>query len=143
MEQFEVIFLDEDKSTVLDKQTVNKGEKVTYKGEIPTKENEIGIKYSFDGWENEEKLESIIENVILVAKYKEENVTNSLEDVLYNATLETAKTADISKVMNASEKIVSQMKTLEKDSRSAEEIVKAILKDGKTEIAPDRSNDER
>lgn len=143
MEQCEVIFLDADRSTILDKQIVNKGDRITYKGKMPTKENENGVKYIFDGWENEEKMEAINENLTLIAKYKAETVTNSLEDALYNSTLESAKTADISKVMKTSEKIVSQMKILEKDSRSAEEIVKAVLKDGKTEIAPELSDNER
>ena len=143
MEQFEVIFLDEDKLTVLDKQIIDKNKKAIYKGKIPVKETENGVKYSFDGWENEEKLESVNENITLIAKYKAETVTNSLEDVFYNATLEVAKTADINNVMRASEKMVLQMKNLEKDSRTAEEIVNAVLKDGKTEIAPEKNDIER
>ena len=51
MEQFEVIFLDEDEKTILDKQIVNKGEKVEYKGKMPVKEPENQIKLQ-DIWYN-------------------------------------------------------------------------------------------
>lgn len=143
MEQFEVIFYDEDKTTILDKQTVNKNEKVTYKGKTPAKEIENGVEYVFDGWIGEEKLEDVQENLTLVAKYKEETSKNILEDALYNATLETAKSTDINATVSASQKISNQIKMLEKDSRSAEEIVNAILKDGKAEIAVERDDQER
>lgn len=143
MEQFEVVFLDEDKKTVLDKQIVNENEKVIYRGKTPSKEPENGIKYIFDGWSGEEKLNSVEENLILIAKYKEEMQTNSLEEAFYDATLETAKSADINTTVEAGQKIVNQIKMLEKDSRTAEEIVNAVLKDGKTEIATERNDQER
>lgn len=143
MEQFEVIFFDEDRKTVLDKQTVNKNEKVKYKGKLPAKEPENGVNYVFDGWSGEENLEAVKENLILVAKYKAETPSNSLEEALYNSTLEIAKSADISTTMIASQKIVNQIKMLEKDSRSAEEIVNSVLKDGKTELAPEKNDNER
>lgn len=143
MKQFEVTFLDEDRKTILDKQIVNENEKAEYKGKTPVKEPENGVNYIFEGWNGEEKLESVKENLILIAKYKAETPINSLEDALYNATLETAKSADINATMAASQKIVNQIKILEKDSRSAEEIVNSILKDGKTEIAPERNDEGR
>ncbi len=138
MEQFEVIFLDDDNETVLDKQTANKGDRVEYKGKKPEKAPENQIKYVFVGWTNEEKLDSIQENVTLIAKYETEVLMNPLEEAFYNATLETAKSADINTTMQAGQKIVGQLKALEKETRSPEEIVNAVLKDGKVEIAPEK-----
>ena len=143
MEQFEVIFLDEDEKTILDKQIVNKGEKVEYKGKMPVKEPENQIKYNFEGWIGEEKMQNVQENLTLVAKYSTETVVNSVEQALYDATLETTKETAINSTLKASEKIVNQMKMLEKDTRTAEEIVTDVLKNGKTEIAPEKNDVER
>lgn len=143
MEQFEVIFLDEDKETILDKQIINKGDKVEYKGKTPSKEPENQIKYVFEGWSDEEKMKCVQENLTLIAKYSAETITNSVEQALFDATLNTTKETAINSTIVASEKIVNQMKLLEKDTRTAEEIVNAVLKDGKTEIAPEKNDMER
>lgn len=143
MEQFEVIFLDEDRKTVLDKQLVNKGEAVKYNGKEPIKEPENQIKYVFEGWIGEEKMQDVQENLILIAKYSSETITNSVEQAFFDATLESTEKTDINSTVEASQKIVNQMKLLEKETRTAEEIVNTILKEGKTEIAPDKNDVER
>ena len=79
LEQYEVIFLYDDKITVLDRQMVNEGEKVTYKGETPTKEPTNMMTYTFTGWVGEEKMESVTERLILIAKYSAET-TNIHKD---------------------------------------------------------------
>ena len=143
MEQFEVIFLDEDRKTVLDKQLINKGEAVKYNGKEPIKEPENQIKYVFEGWIGEEKMQDVQENLILIAKYSSETITNSVEQAFFDATLESTEKTDINSTVEASQKIVNQMKLLEKETRTAEEIVNTILKEGKTEIAPDKNDVER
>ncbi len=134
MDQYEVIFLDDDEETVLDKQLVNKGDRVEYKGKTPEKAPENQIKYTFIGWTNEEKLESVQENIMLVAKYEQEVMMNPIEEAFYNATLDTAKQAKVNSTMQAGQKIVTQLRALEKDNRTAEQIVSDVLKNGQTEI---------
>ncbi len=143
MEKFEVIFLDDDNETILDKQFVNKGDKVTYKGKKPEKPIENQVRYTFIGWVNEEKLVSVQENLKLVAKYDSEVLMNPLEEAFYNATLEIAQNADINSTLSAGEKIICQLKSLEKDTRTAEEIVKEVLENGKTELATNKEDLER
>ncbi len=133
MEQYEVIFLDEDKKTILDRQFVNSGESVKYKGKMPSKEPINQVKYMFDGWIGEEKLECVNENLTLIAKYiAETNLKES--EALINASLENAKNANIHSVMEAGQKIANAQKALENDTRTPEEIVNEILQNGKAEI---------
>lgn len=138
MNQYEVIFLDDDEETVLDKQLVNRGDKVEYKGKTPEKAPENQIRYTFIGWTNEEKIESVQENVILIAKYEQDVMMNPIEEAFYNATLDTAKQATVNSTMQAGQRIVGQLRALEKDNRTAEQIVNDVLKNGKTEIGPER-----
>lgn len=49
-ELFDVIFLDEDRTTILDMQKVKKGDKAEYKGNPPVKEPTAQVKYTFEGW---------------------------------------------------------------------------------------------
>ena len=142
MEQFEVIFLDDDELTVLDKQLVNKGAHVTYNGKAPEKDLINGIKYVFIGWTNEELLESVEQNVTVIAKYVEEGTEQNIEDSLFNATLETAKKTDLNATIHAGNKLTSQKEALEKDSRSPEEIVEEVLKKGEIEIGSEIEKDD-
>ena len=142
MEQYEVIFLDDDRVTVLDRQFVNEGEKVTYKGEIPTKAPTNMMTYSFAGWIGEEKMASVTEKLILVAKYSAETVTNSKDEAaLLAASLENAKSANLNATIEAGQKVSEQQKALAKDSRTAEEIVNEVLENGKAEIGVEANKD--
>lgn len=143
MEQFEVLFLDDDEKTVLDKQLVNKGEKVEYKGKIPEKAPENQVKYTFAGWINEEKMEAVNENLKLIAKYNSEVLMNPIEEAFYNASLENAKNTELNATVSAGQKLSGQMKILEKDSRTPEEIVNQIMQDGKIEISQEKNDVER
>ena len=142
MEQYEVIFLDDDKVTVLDRQMVNEGEKVTYKGQTPTKEPTNMMTYTFSGWSEEEKMEAVTEKLVLIAKYTAETVTNSKDEAaLLAASLENAQNTNLSATVEAGQKVSEQQKALEKDSRTAEEIVNEVLENGKAEIGLEANKD--
>ena len=142
MEQYEVIFLDDDKVTVLDRQMVNEGEKVTYKGQTPTKEPTNAMTYTFSGWIGEEKMEAVTEKLVLIAKYTAETVTNSKDEAaLLAASLENAQNTNLSATVEAGQKVSEQQKALEKDSRSAEEIVNEVLENGKAEVGLEANKD--
>ncbi len=142
MEQYEVIFLDEDRVTVLDRQFVNEGEKVTYKGQTPTKEPTNMMTYTFAGWIDEEKMEAVTEKLVLIAKYVAETVTNSKDEAaLLAASLENAQNTNLSATVEAGQKVSEQQKALEKDSRTAEEIVNEVLENGKAEVGLEANKD--
>lgn len=142
MEQFEVIFLDEDRVTVLDRQIINSGEKVSYKGKTPYKEPTNQMTYTFVGWTDEEKMYSVTERLILVAKYSAETVTNVKDEMaLLAASLENAEKTNLNATIDAGKKVSEQQKALEKDSRTAEQIVNDILENGKTEIGQEVNKD--
>lgn len=142
MEQYEVIFLDDDKMTVLDKQVINEGEKVTYKGQTPTKEPTNMMTYTFSGWIGEEKMEAVTENLVLIAKYTAETVTNSKDEAaLLAASLENAENTNLSATVEAGQKLNEQQKAMEKDSRTAEQIVNEVLENGKAEIGIEANKD--
>lgn len=142
MEQAEVIFLDDDKVTVLDRQFVNVGESVKYKGKTPSKEPINGVTYTFNGWIGEEKLASITEKTILIAKYSAETATATKEEnALLEASLQNAENTNLNATIEAGQKANSQLKALEKDSRTAEQIVNEVLENGKTEIGQDINKD--
>ena len=133
MEQFEVIFYDEFGEKVLEKKLVNKGERVVYTGKEPEKDPINGIRYVFVGWTNEDQLSSVQNDLVLFAKFEEDN-SKDMEDALFDATLEQAKKTDLNSTIRAGNKITEQKRALEKDPRSSEEIVEEVLKNGKAEI---------
>lgn len=142
MEQYEVIFLDDDKITVLDRQMVIDGEKVEYKGKTPTKEPTNMMTYTFSGWIGEEKMESVKERLILIAKYSSETVVNSKDEAaMLEASLENAENTNLNATIEAGQKVTEQQKALEKDSRTAEEIVNEVLENGKAEIGIEANKD--
>ena len=142
MEQFEVIFLDDDRVTVLDRQLVKCGEKVEYKGKSPFKEPTNQVTYTFMGWTDEEKMECVTERLILIARYASEILTNSKdESALLAASLINAQETNLNATIEAGRKVSEQQKALEKDSRTAEQIVKDVLENGKTEIGQEVNKD--
>lgn len=142
MEQYEVIFLDDDRVTVLDRQMVNEGDKVIYKGQTPIKDPTNMITYTFSGWIGEEKMESVTEKLVLVAKYTAETVINSKDEAaLLAASLENAGNTTLNATVEAGQRVSEQQKALEKDSRTAEEIVNEVLENGKAEIGIEANKD--
>lgn len=139
-EIYEVIFLDDDKITVLDRQRVVAGNDVVYKGEIPVKAPTAQEKYTFKGWMDEEKLKNVNENLVFIALYEVEVNQNS-QDAMYNASLENAQEANLNETLEAGKKVEQQKKALEKDSRSTAEIVSDIMQNGKTEIGMEANKD--
>lgn len=143
MEQLEVVFVDDDEQTILDRQKVNKGEKVKYKGKKPEKAPIKSVNYIFVGWENEEKLDSVEENLILVAKYEPELLTEQkMEEALYEATLKSAEEAKLNSTIDAGNKVASQQVAIKDDKRSVKEIVQDVLKSGKTEVGIEINKDD-
>ena len=141
MEEFNVIFLDDDKETVLAKIKVEYGEKAVYPNGIPTKEEVQGVKYSFIGWEGQERLEVVTGDITVFAKYEAQTDLKSNEEALYNASLENAENTNYNVVVEAGQKAISQEKAVEKDSRTTEEIVQDIIDNGKTEVGQEQNKD--
>ncbi len=142
MEQYEVIFLDEDRKTILDRQFINSGEAVKYNGKTPVKEPTNQVKYTFSGWTGEEKMSSVQEKLVLIAKYSAETVTASKdENAMLEASLANAENTNLNATIEAGQKVNEQSKALEKDSRTAEEIVNDVLENGKTEIGQEVNKD--
>lgn len=136
----EIIFLDDDKYTVLDRQMVKYGSKVKYKGKTPVKEPTSQETYTFIGWVGEEKLEKATENLVLVAKYHVD-IKNTVKNAMFNASLESAKKSNLNETLEAGKKVDAQQKALAKDSRTTSEIVNEVMKNGKTEIGQDINRD--
>ena len=142
MEQIEVIFLDDDRLTVLEQQFVEAGKAVKYKGKTPAKEPVNGVSYTFIGWVGEEKMESVTEKLVLVAKYAAETATaNKDEAALLQASLENAEKTNLNATIEAGQKVSEQQKALAKDSRTAEEIVNEVIENGKAEIGNEVNKD--
>lgn len=141
MEEFEVIFLDDDKKTILARINVEYGETAIFPGKTPTKEPIAGVKYNFIGWNGEEKLAVVTDNVVVHAKYEAETSVQTNGDALYNASLKNAEATNYNVVVEAGQKAVSQQKAIEKDSRTTEQIVNDIIENGKTEVGQDRDID--
>lgn len=133
LDTFEVIFLDDDKKTILDKQNVESGKSVQYNGQTPVKEPTAYETYTFSGWINEEKLNQVNENLVLIAKYTVET-KNSAKDAMYEASLENAEGANLNETIDAGKKVDMQQKAIAKDPRTVSEIVSEVMKNGKTEI---------
>ena len=139
-EQLEIIFLDDDKITILDRQFVEYGKKAKYKGNIPEKAPTLEGKYTFIGWSEEEKLENVTERLILVAKYSFE-INSEIKDAMYEASLENVENSNLNETIEAGQKVSEQQKALEKDSRSMEQIVNDILENGETELGENLDKD--
>ena len=113
MEQFEVIFLDDDRLTVLEQQMVKQGEAVKFKGKTPAKEPVNGVTYTFDGWVGEEKMDSVQEKLVLVAKYIAETATATKdENAMLQASLENAEKTNLNATIEAGQKVNEQQKGL-------------------------------
>lgn len=141
MDNFNVIFLDDDRKTVLAQLQVEYGERAVYPNGTPTKEAIQGVKYNFIGWEGQEKLEVVTADTVVIAKYVAETDTKSNEQAMYDASLQNAENTNYNVVVEAGQKAISQEKAVEKDSRTAEEIVNDIMENGKTEVGQEMNKD--
>ena len=141
MEEFDVIFLDEDKKTVLAELKVESGGNAVFPGKLPTKDPINGVKYNFIGWFDEEKLTNVTENIVVYALYEEETNSISNEEALLQASLESAEQLNYNVVVEAGQKANAQQQAIEKDSRTAEQIVNDIMTNGKTEVGQEMNKD--
>lgn len=141
MANFNVIFLDDDKKTVLATIKVEYGEKAVYPNGTPTKEEIQGVKFHFVGWEGQEKLEVVTADTVVFAKYAAETDMKSNEEALLDASLQNAENTNYNVVVEAGQKAVSQEKAVEKDPRTAEQIVNDIIENGKTEVGQEMNKD--
>ena len=141
MDEFKVIYLDDDRKTVLAEIKVEYGEKAVYPNENPTKDSIQGVKYYFIGWEGQERLEVVTADTTVIAKYAAETDTKSNEAALYDASLKNAENTNYNVVVEAGQKAISQEKAVEKDSRTAEEIVNDIIENGQTEVGQEIDKD--
>ena len=135
-ELFDVIFLDEDRTTILDMQKVKKGDKAEYKGNPPVKEPTAQVKYTFEGWIGAEELENIQDKTIVFARYVSETINASKdENDMYN------ENANLKNTIESGQKVSAQQLAVEKDSRTTEEIVNDIVENGKTEVGQEIDKD--
>ena len=139
--EYNVIFLDDDRTTVLDVQKVLHGDKVEYKGAKPVKEPTVKEIYNFDGWDQEEKMECVTENLVLIARYSV-TVNDVIIDEFYQVSLENAEQANLAAVLDSGKKIFEQQKAIEKDSRTAEHLVADIIENVKTEVGQEQKREE-
>ena len=124
MEEYDVIFLDDDKTTVLDIQKVGHGEKAEYKGKTPTKEPTEKERYIFSGWENEERLDCVTEKLVLVAKYSVE-VNVATKNDFYDASLANAEQANLAAVVESGKKIERPLLGISMINAEAKSVLKS------------------
>ena len=82
--QYNVTFVDEDGTTVLDSQTVAYGETPIYAGETPTKAGDNTYTYTFGWWSPE--LSSVIWDATYTATYDEHYIEYTITFVNYDGT---------------------------------------------------------
>ena len=81
MEEYDVIFLDDDKKTVLANIKVEYGDTAVFPGKNPTKEPVAGVKYTFVGWVGEEKLAVVTDNVVVYASTLFDHINNVMHAI--------------------------------------------------------------
>ena len=140
--EFDVVFLMDDGTTILNEQKIKEGKKFRYVGPIPSKPDTLDGRYVFEGFTNEENLNKVIHNVECVAKFRLESKSES-QDITYDSTEGVALEAELDSTLEAGKKIQEQQKALELDPRSVEEIVSDIKENGQTEIGEPEQDLER
>lgn len=142
MKKYKVIFYDEDGTTVLDSQEVDEGGKTEYHG---IKEKDVdGIHYTLVGFDNEEMLEHVNEDIKLVAHFDvvKDQLSEITEDekAFYEATLESAKQTSYSKTIISGIKFAKQSVVLRSNRDAWGKIVEDIKKNGFVEISDGKEN---
>ena len=100
-EKFTVIFYNEDRKMMLEKQDVNKGDCVKYQGKLPEKPAENGIEYTFIGWETTDgDMTNVVQDMEIFAKYEETAKINSM----FELTQLNAQNAKLDNVMRGGTK---------------------------------------
>ena len=131
-EKFTVIFYDDDRKTIFDKQEVNKGESVKYAGKTPEKPAENGISYEFVKWETTGNIDCVTENIELFAKYEAGKI-----DAFFELSESNAQMANLNEVMQAGQK-VSQVEKATRDLTPEEKtnLISEIKDKGFVDLEP-------
>lgn len=137
MEQYEVVFYDDNEETILDRQRVNKGEKVTYKG-TQTEKEEDNKKYILVGWIGEEKMAEVTEDLKLVAIYEaivsENRAEQDEEMAYYEAVLQSAENTTLSGTVKSGLRLSEHQIAIMKSGRTPQDIVAEVLAKGSVEL---------
>ena len=93
-------------------------------------------------WHDNKGYNATLEKTIFIAKYSAETATSTKEEnALLEASLQNAENTNLNATIEAGQKANAQLKELEKDPRTAEQIVNEVLENGKTEIGQDINKD--
>lgn len=131
-EKFTVIFYDDDRKTILDKQEVSRGSSVKYSGKMPVKAEENGIKYEFVGWDTTGNIDCVTENIELFAKYEAGKI-----DAFFELSEANAELANLNEIMQAGQKVSGAEKaTRDLTAEQKRNLVNEIKEKGSVDLEP-------
>ena len=142
-EQFSVIFYDDDRKTILDKQEVNKGESAKYQGKTPEKPAENGIQYTFVGWETTGNITMVMENIEAYARYEEDSKI-ALQDQksMFELSESNAENANLNEVMEAGQKVsMAEKATRDMSLEQKKDLVNEVLEKGSVDLGKEAENE--
>lgn len=142
-EQFTVIFYDEDRKTILDKQEVGKGESVKYQGKTPEKPLENGIQYTFIGWETTGNMKCVMENMEIYAKYEEDSKNISQDEkLMFEMSEKNAENANLNEVMESGQKLSGAEKaTRDMSLEQKRDLVSEVMEKGSVDLGREAENE--
>lgn len=142
-ERLTVIFYDEDRKSILDKQEVIKGESVKYQGKTPEKPAENGIQYIFVGWETTGNMKCVMENMEVYAKYEEDSKMASQEEKSMLELSEiNAENANLNEVMEAGQKVSQAEKaTRDMSLEQKKDLVNEVMEKGSVDLGRETENE--
>jgi hypothetical protein len=142
-DKFTVIFYDEDKKNILDKQEVKKGTQVKYNGKIPEKPAVNGIDYTFVGWETTGNITCVMEDINLYARYEESSKANAKNiDAMYELSENNAEIARLNEVMEAGKKVNEAEKaTRDMTIEQKQDLVNEIKDKGSVDLSRENENE--
>ncbi len=142
-EQFTVIFYDEDRKTILDKQEVGKGENVKYQGKTPEKSLENGIQYTFIGWETTGNMKCVMENMEIYAKYEEDSKNISQDEkLMFEMSEKNAENANLNEVMESGQKLSGAEKaTRDMSLEQKRDLVSEVMEKGSVDLGREAENE--
>ena len=134
--KFTVIFYDDDRKTILDKQEVEKGASVKYLGKTPEKPAENGTQYTFVGWEMTGNITMVMEDINLFAKYEESSkVSSKEENAMLDLTEKNAEVAKLNEVMQAGNKVTQAEKATRNLSlEQKKDLVNEVIETGSVDL---------
>lgn len=142
-EKFTVIFYDDDRKTILDKQEVAKGETVKYQGKTPEKPAENGVQYTFVDWETTGNLMMVMENIEVYAKYEQDSkMTSQGEKLMLEMSEKNAENANLDEVMEAGQKVsVTEKATRDMSLEQKKDLVNEVMEKGSVDLGREAENE--